>query len=70
MRGDAQLVTRRGKPVVVIVAAVEFERLARNDRAVAPGLVEFLRSMPYDEGHAKALEVRPKARLRDVDLSS
>ena len=70
LRGDTQLVTRRGKAAVVIVAAVEFERLSRQDRVAAPGFVEFLRSMPYDEGHAKALESRPRARLRDVDLSS
>ncbi len=69
MRGHTQLVTRRGKPAVVIVSAPEFERLSRHDPADAPGFIEFLRSMPYDEGHAKTLERRPKVRLRDIDLS-
>ena len=70
MRGEAQLVTRRGKAAVVIVAAAEFDRLSRHDRSAAPGFIDFLRSMPYDEGHAKALEQRPKIRPRDIDFGS
>ena len=70
MRGEPQLVTRRGQAAVVIVAATEFDRLSRHDRSAAPGFIDFLRSMPYDAGHAKAIEQRPQVRPRDIDFGS
>ena len=37
LAGEPQLVTRRGRPAVVVLPADEYERLRRLDRADAPG---------------------------------
>ena len=69
IRGEAQHVTRRGKPAGVVVGAEEFERLARADRSATPGLIDYLRSMPVGKARSAALAPRMKLRPRDVDLS-
>ncbi len=46
MAEEAQLLTRRGKGEVVVVAAEEYERLLRLAKAGAPSLVELLLQMP------------------------
>ena len=38
LAGEPQLVTRRGRPAVVVLAAGEYERLLRLDIADAPAL--------------------------------
>ena len=70
MGGQAQHVTRRGKPAVVIVSATEFERLRARQEGPADDFIAFLRSMPYDAGHAKALQKRPPLKPRDIDFGT
>ncbi len=63
-RERPQLVTKHGKPAVVIVAAEEYERLHQLDRAGAPSFAELLLAIPQDGGEFPRL----KARLRDVEF--
>ena len=62
--GEPQRVTRRGQPVVVVVAVDEFERLCRGDRADAPTFGRLLASIPSDGGEFERLEM-PE---RDIEL--
>lgn len=62
--GWPQRVTRRGQPVVVVVAVDDFERLCRLDDATAPTLGRLLAAMPADDGEFERLELSP----RDVEL--
>ena len=48
LAGDPQRVTRRGKPVVVVLAVEEYEELRRLRQAHAPTFVESLLAMPQD----------------------
>ena len=62
--GAPQLVTRHGTPVVIVLAAEEYERLARLDRAAAPELSELLLAVPQDD-----LQFEPaNLDARDVDF--
>jgi prevent-host-death family protein len=45
-RGQPQLVTKRGKPAVYVVAAADFERLLLHDEAPGKTLGELLLSAP------------------------
>ena len=47
--GEAQRVTRRGQPAVVVLAVEEYERLCRLERASAPSLAELLLDIPQDD---------------------
>lgn len=62
--GEPQLVTRHGKPAVVVVNAETFERLHRQGRAEAPSFAEVLLAMPQDDGSFE----RPDVRLREVEF--
>ena len=71
MRGKPQRVTRRGKPAVVVVAAEDFDRLARAEHRAMPGLIDYLCSMPAGTAATQPDPApRMKLRLRDVDLSA
>ena len=59
-----QTVTKHGKPAVVIVDVVEYERLRRLERAKAPSFVEVILAMPQDDGEFP----RRIVRMRDLDL--
>jgi prevent-host-death family protein len=59
-----QTVTKHGKPAVVIVDVVEYERLRQLERAKAPSFVEVILAMPQDDGEFP----RPIVRMRDLDL--
>ena len=59
-----QTVTKHGKPAVVVVDVMEYQRLQRLDRAQAPSFAQLLLTMPQDGGHLPRLKVR----ARDVDL--
>ncbi|NJO56220.1 MAG: type II toxin-antitoxin system Phd/YefM family antitoxin [Rhodospirillales bacterium] len=61
--GEPQVVTRHGKPTVVVVAASEYERLARIDRSAAPSFGEWLLAIPQDDGSFERATLEP----RDVD---
>ena len=62
--GDPQLVTRRGRPAVVVLAAEEYERLRALEKAGAPSFVEHLLSIPRD---GEEFEPMPSD-LRPLDL--
>jgi antitoxin Phd len=62
-RRTPQTVTKRGKPVVVMVDVAEYERLQRLERALAPSFAEVLLAMPQDDGEFP----RPKLRMRDPE---
>ncbi len=48
--GQPQQVTRRGEPVVVVIAAEDYERLRRLEKTSALAFNEFLLEMPQDDG--------------------
>ena len=54
--GKPQLVTKHGKPAVVIVAAAEYERLRHLERLNAPTFTHHLLAMPTDDGVFDRLE--------------
>jgi antitoxin Phd len=45
-----QTVTEDGKPAVVVMDVVEYERLRHLERAQAPSFVDMLLGMPQDDG--------------------
>ena len=48
LAGAPQRVTRRGRPAVVVLAADEYERLCRLEKANAPTLAGLLLDIPQD----------------------
>ena len=63
-RRTPQTVTKHGKPAVVVVDVVEYERLRQLERASAPSFAELLLAMPQDDGDF----ARGKVRMRDLEL--
>ena len=49
LTGEAQRVTRRGRPAVVVVSEEEYERLRRMEKSNAPSLSELLLEIPQDD---------------------
>ena len=60
LAGEPQRVTRRGEPAVVVLAAEEYERLCRLEKADAPTLGELLLSIPQDDRKFERLAVPPR----------
>jgi antitoxin Phd len=48
--GKPQVVTKHGKPAVVVVAADEYARLRHLERLEAPSFADHLLAMPTDSG--------------------
>jgi prevent-host-death family protein len=63
-RRQPQTVTKHGKPAVVVVDAMEYERLRHLERSKALSFAELLLAMPRDDGEFPRL----KARARDPEL--
>jgi antitoxin Phd len=63
-RRAPQMVTKHGKPAVVVVDAAEYERLRRVERAQAPSFADVLLAMPQDNGEFPRRDVR----MRDLKL--
>jgi prevent-host-death family protein len=63
-RSTPQTVTKHGKPTVVVVDVVEYERLRGVERARAPSFADLLLAMPQDGGEFSD----PKVRMRDPEL--
>ena len=59
-----QTVTKHGKPAVVVVDVLEYERLRHLERAQAPSFADALLAMPQDDGEFS----RRNVRMRDPDL--
>ena len=58
--GEPQLVTRRGKPAVVVLSAEEYERLRSLERANAPTFSELLLQIPQDGKEFERLSLTPR----------
>jgi antitoxin Phd len=63
-RGEPQLVTRRGVPAVVVLAADEYARLKALEEQHSPSFVDQLLAIPQDGEDFGQLQVA----LRDVVL--
>jgi antitoxin Phd len=63
-RRAPQTVTKHGKPAVVVVDVMEYERLRRLERPQAPSFSDVLLAMPQDDGEFP----RGNVRMRDLDL--
>jgi antitoxin Phd len=61
-RGEPQLVTKRGPPAVVVLAAEECARLQALEQHRAPSLVDHLLAIPQDDEAFDRLEVAPPGR--------
>ena len=59
-----QTVTKHGKPAVVVMDVMEYERLRQLERAQAPSFADVLLAMPQDNGEFP----RRRVRMRDIDL--
>jgi len=55
-----QTVTKHGKAAVVVVDAMEYDRLQRLDRAQAPSFADVLLEMPQDNDEFPRATVRPR----------
>ena len=55
---EPQIVTKRGKPAVVVLNAEEYARLRRAERAAAPSFTEHLLAMPRDDGAFERMRLR------------
>ena len=53
-----QTVTKHGKPAVIVVNVVEYERLRRLERARAPSFADVLLGMPQDDGEYSRADAR------------
>ena len=62
--GEPIVVTKHGKPAVVVMDVVEYERLRHLERAQAPSFADLLLAMPQDDGEFP----RRLVRMRDLDL--
>jgi prevent-host-death family protein len=57
-RREPQIVTKHGKPAVVVVAANEYERLRKLQHLKAPNFAELLLAMPTGGEEFERLEGR------------
>ena len=57
LAGEPQRVSRRGLPAVVVLAADEYDRLCRVERADAPTLSELLLEIPQDDQEFERLSL-------------
>jgi antitoxin Phd len=63
-RRTPQTVTKHGKPAVVVVDVVEYERLRRLESATAPSFADVIIAIPQDNGEFP----RDDVRMRDLDI--
>jgi antitoxin Phd len=60
-QGQPQLVTKRGTPAVVVVAAEEYARLRTFEQAAQPSFVDHLLAMPCDDETFERIDAAPRA---------
>jgi antitoxin Phd len=63
-RRTPQMVTKHGKPAVVVLAAEEYDRLRKLQRLKASSFAEILLAMPQGDVEFERLDATP----RDVEL--
>ena len=61
LSGEPQLVTRRGRPAVVVLSVDEYERLHRLDNATAPTLARLLLDIPRDNEEFERMPLADRA---------
>lgn len=66
LAGEPQEVTRRGRPVVMVVAVEEYQRLCQVEKAASPNFIEHLLAIP--KGGPDDLFERIPQKARYVDL--
>lgn len=59
-RGEPQLVTKRGTPAVVVVAANEYARLRTFEQAAQPSFVDHLLAIPRDDQSFERIDAEPR----------
>ena len=64
LRGEPQWVTRRGKPVSVVLSTEMFERLQSVENAAAPSFTDSLLDLPQDDEPFERMPLRQ----RDVEF--
>lgn len=60
LRGEPQVVTRRGKPVSVVLSVEAYERLQRLEQAAAPSFTSLLLDLPQDDEPFERLSLRQR----------
>lgn len=60
-RGRPQLVTKRGAPAVVVIAAKDYARLRTFEQAAQPSFVDHLLAMPCDDQAFELIDIDPRA---------
>jgi antitoxin Phd len=63
VKGTPQTVTKHGKPAVVVLSVVDYQRLARRPAAKKPSFIDHLLAMPNDDGEFERAAIAP----RDVE---
>jgi antitoxin Phd len=64
LKGTPQTVTKRGKPAVVVLSVIEYERLRQRHTPETPSFADHLLAMPQDDGSFE----RARVRARSIDL--
>ena len=60
LTGVPQLVTRRGRPAVVVLAVEEYERLRYLEQAKAPTFADLMLAIPQDDEEFGRLLLPPR----------
>jgi prevent-host-death family protein len=64
VKGAPQIVTKRGKPAVVVLSVAEYQRLTQREAAETPNFVDHILGIPQDDGSFERGRVKP----RHVDI--
>jgi antitoxin Phd len=59
-RSAPQTITKHGRPAVVVMDAVEYDRLCRLERASASSFADVLLAMPQDDGEFSRRNLRAR----------
>lgn len=59
-RREPQMVTKHGRPAVVVVDVDEYQRLRHLDQARAPSFADLLLTMPQDDEAFPSVSIRPR----------
>lgn len=57
LHGHPQWVTRRGKPVSVMLSVERYQHLMQLEKAAAPGFGQLLLDMPQDDSEIEPLQI-------------
>jgi len=68
LEGRPQLVTRRGKPVTVVLAATDYERLKQLETLHQPSLTQLLLALPQDDEAFTTPELEPRPWQADPEI--